>query len=115
MVSDYIDANGALTEFGKLVEENIVANNENVRLILSGNADGVAMWEKTYGERKVTALMYNYVADEQNGLGFVRVLAFNSDEQTITVTTVNVLTEATAYDEARPELDNFTVEEAFDK
>jgi uncharacterized repeat protein (TIGR01451 family) len=115
VISDYIDANGELTEFGKLVEENIVANNENVRLILSGNADGTATWEKTYGERKVTALMFNYVADEENGLGFMRVLAFNSDEQTITVTTVNALNDATAYDEAHPELDNFTVEEAFEK
>ncbi|MBQ1820197.1 MAG: hypothetical protein II117_01205, partial [Clostridia bacterium] len=114
VVNDYIDANGELTAFGKLIEENVVANNEDVRLILSGNADGAATWEKTYGERKVVALMYNYVADEENGLGFMRVLAYNSEDQVITVTTINPLTDATAYDEEHPEYDQFVIEGIFD-
>ena len=113
LVNDYIDAAGELTEFGKLIEENLVKGNRNVRLILCGNAEGAATWEKTYGDRKVTAMMYNYVADEEKGLGFVRILSFNSKDQTITVQTVNPLTNATEYDATHPEKDNFVIEEAF--
>ena len=113
LVNDFIDEKGELTEFGKLIEENIVKDNDNVRLILCGNANGVATWEKTYGERKVNALMYNYVADAENGLGFVRILTFNSKDQTITIDTVNPFTDATEYDKEHPEKDHFVIEEAF--
>ena len=58
-------------------------------------------------------MMYNYVADEEKGLGFVRILSFNSKDQTITVQTVNPLTNATEYDATHPEKDNFVIEEAF--
>ena len=113
LVNDFIDANGELTEFGKLIEENIVKNNRNVRLVLCGNAEGTATWEKTYGERKVTALMYNYTADEENGIGFVRILSFNSKDQTIKVDTVNPFTDVTEYDEKHPEKDHFIIDKAF--
>ncbi|MBQ4424098.1 MAG: hypothetical protein II872_07230, partial [Clostridia bacterium] len=113
LVNDYINANGELTEFGKLVEEKIVANNENVRLVLCGGADGAAQLEKTYGERKVNAILFNYTADAENGLGFLRVLSFDGKAKTLTITTVNALNDKTAYDEAKPEVDNFTIDEAF--
>ena len=113
LVNDYIDAEGELTEFGKLIEEELVKNNENVRLILCGGVDGEAQWVKTYGDRKVTAMMYNYTADEEKGLGFVRILSFNGDDQSITVKTVNPVTDANAYDELHPEKDNFVIREAF--
>jgi len=113
LVNDYIDENGELTAFGKLVEENIVANNENVYLVLCGGANGAARLEKTYGERTVNAILYNYTADEENGLGFLRVLSFDGSKKTLTITTVNALNDKTAYDEAKPEVDNFTIDEAF--
>ena len=113
LVNDYIDANGELTAFGKLVEEKLVANNENVRLVLCGGADGAAQLEKTYGERKVNAIMFNYAADEENGLGFLRVLSFDGNAKTLTITTLNALNDKTAYDEAKPEVDNFIIDEAF--
>ena len=113
LVNDYINANGELTEFGKLIEEKIVANNENVRLVLCGGADGAARLEKTYGERKVNAILFNYTADADNGLGFLRVLSFDGKAKTLTITTVNALNDKTAYDEAKPEVDNFTIDEAF--
>ena len=34
-------------------------------------------------------------------------------EKTITFTTINALNDKTAYDETKPELDNFTIDEAF--
>ena len=113
LVNDYIDEKGELTEFGKLIEEELVKHNENVRLILCGNANGAATWEKYYGGRKVTALMYNYIADAENGLGFLRILTFNSKDQTITIDTVNPFTDATEYDKEHPEKDHFVIEEAF--
>ncbi len=88
-------------------------HNDNVRLILCGNANGVAKWEKNYGGRKVTALMYNYIADAEKGLGFVRILSFNSEDQSITVNTVNPFTDAHEYDELHPEKDHFVIYNAF--
>ena len=113
LVNDYIDENGELTEFGELIEEELVKHNDNVRLILCGNANGVAKWEKNYGGRKVTALMYNYIADAEKGLGFVRILSFNSEDQSITVNTVNPFTDAHEYDELHPEKDHFVIYNAF--
>ena len=113
LVNDYIDKEGELTEFGKLVEEELVKNNENVRLILCGNAEGEAQWVKNYGGRKVTALMYNYTADEENGIGFVRFLTFNGDDESITVSTYNPLTDVRRYDEKHPEKDNFVITNAY--
>ena len=113
VLSDYIDENGELTAFGQLIEEKIVSVNEMVCLILCGNANGAARWEKTYGERTVNAVMYNYQADEENGLGFLRTVTFNEKERTITVATYSPVLDATEYDKAHPEKDAFVIENAF--
>ena len=114
VVNDYIDETGALTAFGKFIEEQIVEGNENVRLILCGNANGAATLEKTYGERKVAAVMYNYAADEEKGLGFLRILTIDTAAKTVKIETVNAITGATEYDEANPDKDNFVLEGLFE-
>ena len=114
VVNDYMDAAGELTAFGKLIEEKVVQDNENVSMILCGNADGAKHIEKTYGDRKVAVMMYNYAADEENGLGFVRVLTIDIVKKTVAVKTINAITgEETSYNPAVPEADQFKIEDLF--
>ena len=120
LVNDFIEHDpnslkddGMLTEFGKLIEERIVAVNDNVALVLCGNAEGTARWHKTYGERNVNAIMFNYANDTENGLGFFRLVTLNGEARTITVTTYSPILDKDSYDEDHPEYDFYVIEEAF--
>jgi hypothetical protein len=113
IVNDCMDAAGELTEFGKLIEETIIRENENVCMVLCGNANGAAHKELTYGERKVAAVMFNYAADEENGLGLVRCITFRPDN-TVTFETIDAIEgEPRAYDPLKPEEDSFSFEHLF--
>ncbi len=112
-LNDFVDAAGTLSAFGALVEERIVAENENVELILCGNAEGAVHWTKTYGERTVDAVMYNYQADEEKGLGFMKIITIDGDTSTITVATYSPVMDTDTYDESKPENDFFVIENAF--
>ena len=114
LVSDYMDADGELTEFGKLLEEKIVSVNPNIRLVLCGNAEGSARLEKTYADgHTVNALLFNYGADKENGVGFLRKLNFNLTDRSVVVSTYSPILNRTAYDEEHPEDDSFVIEHAF--
>ena len=114
IVNDYMDATGELTAFGKLIEEKIVKGNENVCMILCGNADGAFHKEMTYGERRVAVAMYNYAADEENGLGIVRIVTIDPEENTVKFSTIDAATgKAFTYDETKPEADLFKYEDLF--
>ena len=114
VVNDYMDASGALTEFGKFIEEKVVEGNENICVVLCGNADGEAHKEMTYGERKVAVVMFNYAADEENGLGFMRVVTLDMAKKSLTIETINAITgEPAAYDANNPDADSFTIENLF--
>ena len=120
LVNDFIehdpDSNkddGRLTDFGKLIEERIVAGNDNVAVVLCGNAEGTARWHKAYGERNVNAIMYNYQGDEENGLGFFRIITLNGEAKTITVTTYSPTLDKDSYDEEHPEYDFYVIDNAF--
>ena len=120
LVNDFIEKDpdgradeGRLTAFGELVEDRIVRINENVALILCGNAEGAARWEKTYADHKASALLSNYGFDEENGLGFFRIVTLNGEAHTITVTTYSPLLDRDSYDEDHPEYDFFVIEDAF--
>ena len=110
---DSLKDDGRLTEFGELIERRIVAPNENVALVLCGNAEGTARWDKTYGERNVNAIMFNYQNDEENGLGFFRIVTLNGEAGTITVTTYSPVLDVDSYDEDHPEYDFYVIEDAF--
>jgi hypothetical protein len=114
LVNDYMDAAGELTAFGKLIEEKIVKDNENVCMILCGNADGAFHKEMTYGERKVAVAMFNYAADEENGLGIVRIVKIDPDTNTVKFDTIDAATgKAFTYDETKPDADAFRFEDLF--
>ena len=120
LVNDFIEHDpdskkddGRLTEFGELIEKRIVAGNDNVALVLCGSAEGTARWHKAYGERNVNAIMYNYQGDEENGLGFFRIITLNGEAKTITVTTYSPTLDKDSYDEDHPEYDFYVIENAF--
>ena len=120
LVNDFIEHDpdskkddGRLTEFGELIEKRIVAGNDNVALVLCGNAEGTARWHKAYGERNVNAIMYNYQNDEENGLGFFRIITLNGEAKTITVTTYSPTLDKDSYDEDHPEYDFYVIDNAF--
>ena len=114
LVNDYMDAAGELTAFGKFIEEKIVKDNDNVCMILCGNADGAIHKEMTYGERNVAVVMFNYAADEENGLGVIRAITFDPQSKTVKFETIDAATgEAFTYNEADPDADAFTFEDLF--
>ena len=120
LVNDFLElgeneGESQLTAFGELLEKNVVAPNANVELILCGNGNGAARWEKAYGQRTVDALMFNYQADEENGLGFLRIITFSNtdDGRNITVTTYSPVLDKDSYDEDHPEYDYFVIKGAF--
>ena len=104
---------GRLTEFGKFIEEKLVAPNGNVALVLCGSAEGTARWTKKYGDRNVNAVMYNYQDDEENGLGFFRIITLNGEAGTITVSTYSPTLDKDSYDENNPDYDFYVIHDAF--
>jgi hypothetical protein len=112
-VNDYVDEAGSLTEFGKLIEEEIVKKNAGVRLILSSCTSGTVRTEMQYDGRTVNVLAFNYAADEENGLGFMRILRFDPDTRDIAVTTYSPVYDREFYDEAKKDNDMFTLTNAF--
>ena len=112
-VNDYVDEAGSLTEFGKLIEEEIVKKNAGVRLILSSCTSGTVRTEMQYDGRTVNVLAFNYAADEENGLGFMRILRFDPDTRDIAVTTYSPVYDREFYDEAKKDNDMFTLTNAY--
>ena len=114
ILNDYMDATGELTPFGKLIEEKVVEGNKNVIMVLCGNANGAVHKEMTYGERKVAVAMFNYAADEENGLGLVRIITINPMTKAIEIQTIDAIEgKARAYDPMKPEEDSFRFEDLF--
>ena len=114
ILNDYMDETGELTPFGKLIEEKIVKGNKNVCMVLCGNANGAVHKEMTYGERKVAVAMFNYAADEEKGLGLVRVITINPMTKAVEIQTIDAIEgKARAYDPLKPEEDSFRFEDLF--
>ncbi len=82
LVSDYMDSNGNLTDFGKLLEEEFVSVNPNVRLVVCGNGQGTARADKNYGGYKVTTVQLGAGAEGMTNL------IFNLTDHSVNVTSV---------------------------
>ena len=90
-----------------------MSRNANVNLILCSSGEGTARWENMYADHKASAIMCNYGADEENGVGFFRLVTLNGDSKTITVTTYSPILGKYSYDEAHPEYDFYVIDNAF--
>ena len=113
LVDGFVDEDEKLTPLGELIEEQIVSKRSNVRLILSSCQADVIRTSLSYGARTVNVLAFNYAKDEQNGLGFLRLLSFDSENRTISVTTYSPVLDKNVYDENEPRNDTFLLDDAF--
>jgi hypothetical protein len=68
---------------------------------------------KKYGDRNVNAVMYNYQDDEENGLGFFRIITLNGEAGSITVSTYSPTLDKDSYDENNPDYDFYVIHDAF--
>lgn len=112
LVHSFLSTEGKLTENGRLVEREIVAKYEGVRLVLCGHNRGSARWSGQYGKRTVHALMYNFQDDQEKGLGYLRILMFNPLTRNIALTTYSPWLDQFNY-QKDTSLDTFTLRKAF--
>lgn len=83
----YIGHKAAFSDTGKKLEEEIVRQCPNVRLVLNGHYHTSATLTKTYeAGHTVTAMVCDYQDDVEKGLGFMRLLTFDPETRSIHVT-----------------------------
>lgn len=88
LVHSFLTKQGGLTGTGKRLEKELLSAYPSIRLVLCGHNDGCVRWEKTYDDgHTVHALLYNYQDDKKNGLGYLRILAFDPADRSLFVTT----------------------------
>ena len=58
----------------------------SIVLVLCGHHKGIKRWEKTYGDRTVTAIMYNLQLDKQKGIGYCTLMTFDPLTRNISFT-----------------------------
>lgn len=96
---DYMQDNGRFSINGKSMYKQIVEPNSNVRLVLCGHVLGVSsridsIDDDGDGEtdRTVAQLMYNY-QHFKTDCGQLRILEFNTEDRSITITTYSPVTD----------------------
>lgn len=109
----YIGENCVFSNVGKKLEAEIVSQCPNVRLVVSGHYHASAVLTKTYeAGHTVTAMMYDYQDDLNNGLGFLRLLTFVPDDRSIHVSSYSPWLDRDQYHEDPCE-DQFILENAW--
>ena len=99
MACDFVDENGALTDFGAIIDEKILAVNDNVEAVIcTAESDAPVTWNKTYGSRKVNAVVCHYSFDEEKCEESFQVVTFNGYDRTITVSTYHLHFDHEEYD-----------------
>lgn len=110
----YIGHEAAFSERGKRIEKELVRLCPNVRLILCGHYHSAARLTKTYeAGHTVTALLCDFQADEENGLGFFRLLTFDPADRSIQVSTYSPYLNSDRYKYWDESENAFTLENAW--
>ncbi|TCN01049.1 S-layer family protein [Paenibacillus sp. BK033] len=86
---EYISPTGAYSGQGEMIWNEIVAKNENVKMVLCGHLHGVAYNVKHVenSDRVVIEMLADYQSGPQGGQGYMRFLEFNLAANQIHVTT----------------------------
>ena len=97
-----------------------VTNHPNVRLLLCGHQRGALLHTELLDddgdgepERPFYTLMYNFQDDMEDGLGFLRILTFDTERRCIEVETYSPWYDAFGYAKAEPDENAFVLENAF--
>ncbi|MCM3626798.1 S-layer homology domain-containing protein [Paenibacillus glycanilyticus] len=86
---EYISPTGAYSGQGEMIWNEIVAKNDNVKMVLCGHLHGVAYNVKHVenSDRVVIEMLADYQSGPQGGQGYMRFLEFNLAANQIHVTT----------------------------
>lgn len=116
---DYLQDNGRFSINGKSMYKQIVLPNPNVRLVLCGHVLGVSSRidsidddEDGEADRTVAQLMYNY-QHYKTDCGQLRIMEFNTEDRSITVTTYSPVTDRYYRDYMFGDNFTFTLKDAF--
>ena len=115
----YLSAKGERIHAAEKLENELVAECPNIRLVLSGHARGIAHAAFTYdddgdgiAERTVNALMYD-VQEDKLRYGYVCILSYDPASGTLSVDSYSPLRDDYLYDDLHPDLERFTLHDVF--
>ena len=85
---EYLLASGGLGEIAQLIQDKVIRTNDNVMLVLSGhyhNAKAeVEYYPKADGTtRKVYTLLFDYQNLQQGGMGYMRLMHFDTEKKKV--------------------------------
>lgn len=119
VVHGYLSNQGQLMHLAERVEQEVVAQCPNIRLILSGHSRGVSRQTFLYdddgdgeADRTVNAIM----SDLQMGMesyGYFNLLTFDPAANTLSVDSYSPFFDDHIWDDAHPELEQFMIEDVF--
>ena len=104
---EYMLTTGGLGPIPQTVYDEVVATNSNVKMVLSGHYhDAYTRYDSFdddgdgVDDRTVTSMLFDYQALESGGLGYLRLMHFDNESETMTVRTYS------------PTLDDFNAEDS---
>ena len=102
MVHDYLTVSGDV-EMGSgysdvaMLHDELVAKNENIRLVLCGHNHGANTNLEYFGDRAVYSILADYQSLSRGGLGYLRMLKFDVENDLIYVNTYSPYLDSTSY------------------
>ncbi len=102
LVHDYLKVDGSV-ELGssyadvQMLHDDLVAVNDNIRLVLCGHNHGVNTNLEYFGDRAVYSVLADYQSLSRGGLGYMRMLKFDVENDLIYVNTYSPLEDKTEY------------------
>ena len=102
MVHDYLTVAGEVelnSKYSdvKMLHDELVAVNDNIRLILCGHNHGANTNLEYFGDRPVYSILADYQSLAQGGSGYMRMLKFDVENDLIYVNTYSAYEDSTAY------------------
>lgn len=83
----YIDPQGKLAETPQRIKDEVVAVNKNVRMVIAGHHHGALVTQDTFGDRKVTNILFDFQSLPEGGQSFLRLLHFDNYNGVVTART----------------------------
>ncbi len=111
-VHAYLNTDGSYGEQGEEIFNRIVKPHDNVKAVLGGHYHGVAHNVKDLGGgRQVTEILADYQSADEGGLGYMRLLQFDTDADKMIVDTYSPSQDDSNYFDSG---DDFTVDLGLD-
>lgn len=103
-IHGYMSMRGSYVEQGREIYEKIISKNNNIFMVLCGHYGGAVVNVKREGERVFYEMLANYQFNEEGGMGYLRLLNFDTKNGLLYVNTYSPYKEDyNFYDEAKEE------------